>query len=207
MSFYGNRILPWLIDVGCGTNPIMKQRAKVVPGARGAVLEIGMGSGHNLALYDPAQVELVWGLEPSAGMRRRAEPRLLTSPVPVRWLDLPGERVPLEDNSVDTVVLTYTLCTIPDWAAALRQMRRVLKPEGRLLFCEHGAAPDPNIRAWQARLNPGWRRLCGGCNLDRDIPALLAQGGFDIDRLETGYIPGTPRIAAFNYWGTARPTG
>ena len=167
MGFYENRVLPWLIDAGCGTSPIMKQRAKVVPLATGVVLEPGMGPGHNLALYDPARVDMVWGLEPAHAMRRRAGRNLDRSPVPVRWLDLPGEQVPLDDASVDTVVLTYTLCTIGDWAAALAQFRRVLKPTGKLLFCEHGLAPDPGVQAWQNRINGGWRTLCGGCNLNQ----------------------------------------
>jgi ubiquinone/menaquinone biosynthesis C-methylase UbiE len=203
VGIYENRILPWLIDAGCGTSPIMKQRAKVVPQASGTVLEVGMGPGHNLALYDPSRVDLVWGLEPAQGMRRRAERNLATSPVPVRWLDLPGERVPLDDGSVDTVVLTFTLCTIADWVAALAQMHRVLKPGGQMLFCEHGLAPDPGIQAWQNRINPTWKRVCGGCNLNRDIPAMLRAGGFEPHRLEAAYLPGTPRIAGFNYWGEA----
>jgi SAM-dependent methyltransferase len=127
--------------------------------------------------------------------------------VPVRWLDLPGERVPLDDASVDTVVLTYTLCTIGDWSAALGQMHRVLKPGGRMLFCEHGLAPDADVQRWQNRINAGWRRLCGGCNLNRDIPSMLRAGGFEPHQLETAYIPGTPRIAGFNYWGEALRLG
>jgi ubiquinone/menaquinone biosynthesis C-methylase UbiE len=140
-------------------------------------------------------------------MRRRAERNLRASPVPVRWLDLPGERVPLDDASVDTVVLTYTLCTIGDWSAALGQMHRVLKPGGRMLFCEHGLAPDADVQRWQNRINAGWRRLCGGCNLNRDIPSMLRAGGFEPHQLETAYIPGTPRIAGFNYWGEALRLG
>lgn len=207
MGVWEQRILPWLIDAGCGTSPIMKQRAKVVPLATGVVLEPGMGPGHNLALYDPSRVEMVWGLEPAQAMRGRAQRNLDTSPVPVRWLDLPGERVPLDDASVDTVVLTYTLCTIADWAAALAQFRRVLKPDGRLLFCEHGLAPDPGVQMWQHRINGGWQKLCGGCNLNRDIPAMLRSAGFTPERVETAYLPGTPRFAGFNYWGEARPSG
>ena len=203
MNFYERHVVPWLIDVGCSTSQIMKQREKVVPRASGTVLEVGMGPGHNLAFYDPSRVDLVWGLEPATSMRRRAERNLQRSPVPVRWLDLPGERVPLEDASVDTVVLTFTLCSIADWPTALAQMHRVLKPGGRLLFCEHGLAPDPGVRIWQNRINTGWQKLCGGCNLNRDIPALLRAGGFEPDRLESAYIPGTPRIAGFNYWGEA----
>jgi SAM-dependent methyltransferase len=205
MGFYENRILPYLIDKGCGAPPILKQREKVVPHATGRVLEIGMGSGHNLPFYDVDQIEFVWGLEPSEGMRRRARGPVEAAPFEVKWLDLPGEEIPLDDDSVDTVVLTFTLCTIPDHLRALGQMRRVLKPGGRLLFCEHGAAPDPGTRRWQDRINPLWKKMAGGCNLNREIPASIEGTGFAIDKLETMYLPNTPRIAAFNYWGAAKP--
>lgn len=205
MGLYERYVLPHMIDMGCGAPAILKQREKVVPLAEGRVLEVGMGSGLNLSLYDPGKVELVFGLEPSEGMRRKAQKNLARSPVEVKWLDLPGERAPLDDASIDTVVLTYTLCTISDFRAALSQMRRVLAPGGRLLFCEHGEAPDEPIRRWQNRINPLWRRIAGGCNLNRPIPACIAEAGFEIEKLETMYLPNTPRIAAFNYWGSASP--
>lgn len=203
MGFYENRILPRLIDMGCGGPPVMKQREKVVPKAYGRVLEVGMGSGLNLGLYDREQVEFVWGLEPSMGMRRRAEPRLAESPIEVKWLSLPGEEIPLEDESADTILLTFTLCTIPDFRRALEQMRRVLKPSGQLLFCEHGEAPDPSTQKWQKRINPIWKKIAGGCNLNRPIPSCLEDGGFEIKTMDSMYLPNTPRIAAFNYWGVA----
>ncbi len=203
MGFYEDRVLPFVIDVGCSAPPILKQREKIVPNAKGRVLEIGMGSGLNLQYYDPSKVELVFGLEPSEGMRRKAQANIAASPVEVRLLELPGEEVPLDDNSIDTVVLTYTLCTIPDFRAALAQMRRVLKPGGTLLFCEHGEAPDESVRRWQARINPFWKLIAGGCNLNRPIPTCLEDAGFSIAKLETMYLPSTPRIAAFNYWGSA----
>ena len=204
MGFYERTILPFMIDKACSAPPILKQREKVVPLAEGRVLEVGMGSGINLDFYDPNKVELVFGLEPSEGMRRKAQPNLAKARVDVEWLDLPGEQIPLEDDSVDTVLLTYTLCTIPDFATALAGMRRVLKPSGRLLFCEHGEAPDAGVRKWQARINPIWKRIAGGCNLNRPIPGCLEQAGFAIDKVESMYLPNTPRIAAFNYWGHAR---
>ncbi len=142
MSFYERYCLPHVINMACGASNIQKQREKVVPLAEGRVLEIGMGSGLNLPFYDKEKVELVWGLEPSEGMRKKAQVRLQQAPFEVRLLDLPGEEISLDDDSVDTVVLTYTLCTIPDWKTALQQMRRVLKPGGTLIFCEHGEAPD-----------------------------------------------------------------
>lgn len=203
MGIYERYILPPLIDLSCGTGPIRKQRAKVVPLARGRVLEVGMGTGHNLEFYDAQNVEVVFGLEPSAGMRVKAEKNLAASPVPVEWVDLPGERVPLPDNSVDTVVLTFTLCTIADYEGALAQMRRVLKPGGQLLFCEHGQAPDQAVQRMQDRINPLWKRLAGGCHVNRPIPRYIEQAGFDIQAIETMYLPGTPRFAGFNYWGNA----
>ena len=203
MSFYEDRVLPHLLNLACGTRPIDRQRQKVVPEARGRILEIGMGSGLNIPHYDADKVDMVWGLEPSRGMRQRATERVARAPFTLEWLDLPGEEIPLDENSVDTVVLTYTLCTIPDWLTALEQMRRVLKPGGRLLFSEHGRAPDAAVRSWQQRINPLWMKIAGGCHLNRDIPALLKQGGFKLGEMETMYLPSTPRIAGFTYWGYA----
>jgi ubiquinone/menaquinone biosynthesis C-methylase UbiE len=205
MSFYEQQVLPHLIHLACGQEVVDRQRAVVVPQARGRVLEVGMGSGLNLRHYDPHQVELVWGLEPSDGMRRKARRNVARAPLEVRWLYLPGEKIPLEDNSADTVVLTFTLCTIPDWRRALEQMHRVLKPGGQLLFCEHGTAPDEAVRQWQNRVNPLWRRVAGGCHLNRAIPELLEQAGFAIQRMETGYLPKVPRFAGFNFRGAAAP--
>jgi len=202
MSVYDDYVLPHLIHLACGTRPVRKQREKVVPLASGRVLEIGMGSGLNLPYYDRNRVERLWGLEPSRGMRRKAANRLRRADIPVEWLDLPGEEIPLDDDSVDTVVLTYTLCSIPDWLRALQQMRRVLKPGGSLVFCEHGEAPDANVRKWQAGLEPVWKKVAGGCHLARPIPRCLNDAGFRIDHMESAYIPG-PRFASFNYWGTA----
>lgn len=204
MSFYEDHLLPHLLHAACGTRPVSRQRARIVPQARGRVLEIGMGSGLNLPHYNPENVELVWGLEPSGAMRRKAAGPVQAAPFDVRWLDFPGEQIPLEANSADTVVLTYTLCTIPDWRRALEQMRRVLKPDGTLLFCEHGEAPDARVRQWQQRINPAWRQIAGGCNINRPISELIEQGGFAIQRIETGYLPMTPRFLGFNYWGGAR---
>lgn len=211
MGFYENRVLPRIIDWACGVKAAQRQRRRVVPKARGRVLEIGMGSGHNLRFYDPARVEMVWGLEPSEGMRRLLEPRIAGAPFEVRLLDLPGEEIPLEDDSADTVLTTFTLCTIPDPAAALAQMRRVLKPGGTLLFLEHGEAPDPNVHRWQRRAEPRWRKLFGGCHLTRPIPQLVENAGFKIREVEAGYLEETNRkyvpdmlkIAGYEYRGSA----
>ena len=202
MGIYEKYVLPHVINCACGIKPVMRQRQKVVPQAKGRVLEVGMGSGLNLPFYDAAKVEFVWGLEPSEGMRTRARANVANAAVDVRWLDLPGEEIPLDDNSVDTVLLTYTLCTIPDWQKALEQMRRVLKPGGELIFCEHGIAPDASVQKWQARIDPWWGKIAGGCHLNRPIPEYLDRGGFRIDQMESMYLPG-PRIATYNYWGVA----
>ena len=204
MGLYSKYILPRVIHFTCGLKPNMRQREKVVPHARGQVLEVGIGSGLNLPYYDATKVTRVWGLEPSPEMTRMAAQAARSLPFEVEFIGLPGDEIPLDDGSVDTVVVTYTLCTIPDTLPALGQMRRVLRPGGELIFCEHGAAPDASVRRWQDRLNPVWRRLGGGCNLNRPIPALIEAGGFRIDSLDTMYLPGW-RPASFNYWGTAVP--
>jgi ubiquinone/menaquinone biosynthesis C-methylase UbiE len=203
MSFYEDRILPHLVDYACSSKPNRKQREKIVPLAEGDVLEIGFGSGLNLPHYDRNRVRRIWGLEPSVGMRRKAQPLIEAADLDVEFIDLPGEEIPLEDGSVDTVLVTYSLCTIPDAVTALRGMRRVLRPGGRLLYCEHGLAPDEDVRRWQHRINPAWRRLAGGCNLNRDIPGLLGQAGFSLLSDERMYIPGI-RALSYNYWGAAR---
>ena len=205
MSLYHEHILPHLIAFTCSQPQIMKKRSQVVPAARGRVLEVGFGSGTNLDFYDPARVDHLFALEPSAGMRRKAADAVDRSPLSIDWLDLPGEEIPLEDNSVDTVVLTYTACTIPDAAAALAQMRRVLKPGGQLLFSEHGAAPDPGIATWQRRIEPVWKPIAGGCHLTRKPDVMLEEAGFRLASIERAYLPKSPKFAAFNYSGCAVP--
>ena len=163
-----------------------------------------MGSGINLRFYNPDKVDLVYGLEPSEGMRRKARNNLQASPVAVEWLGLPGEQIPLDDNSVDTVVLTFTLCTIPDYKSALAQMKRVLKPGGELLFLEHGESPDSDVRKWQHRITPGWKKLAGGCHLNRPITELIAEAEFDVEELNNFYMPKAPRFAAYIYKGRAK---
>ncbi len=205
MGFYDRHILPKVLNWSCGAKPVRRQRQKVVPLAEGRVLEIGIGSGLNLPYYDPTKVERVIGLDPAEEMLTYARRKSEHLPFTVEYLALEGERIPLERQSIDTVLVTYTLRTIPDAIAALEGMRQVLKPGGRLIFCEHGRAPDAAVRRWQHRLNPLWNRIGGGCSLDRDIPALIEGAGFRIDSLDTMYLPHTPRFAGFNYWGSARP--
>lgn len=203
MGIYENYLLPRFIACACGTKPIMKQREKVVPLAHGTVLEIGIGSGLNLPLYNGDKVERVIGLDPSEASWKLAAKRVAGLNFEVDFIGLSGEDIPLDAASVDTIMVTYSLCTIPDPLAALQSMSRVLRAGGKLVFCEHGAAPDTHVRKWQDRINPWWRKMCGGCNLNRDIPRLIESGGFQITDLETSYLPGTPRFAGFNYWGSA----
>lgn len=204
MSFYDEHVLPRFINCACGSKPIMKQREKVVPLATGTVLEIGIGTGLNLPFYDARKVQRVIGLDPSEASWKLAAKRAALLDFELEFIGLPGEQIPLANASVDTVVVTFALCTIPDPVTALQGMARVLKPDGCLLFCEHGAAPDVAVRQWQDRINPLWRRIAGGCNLNRAIPAMLQHAGFSITDLQESYLPGTPKIAGYNYWGSAR---
>lgn len=204
MGFYDKFILPRFIGTACGTKPVMRQRQKVVPHCEGRVLEIGMGTGHNLDFYDPKKVDMVFGLEPAPDMVKRAKPLAEKVDFPVEFIDLPGEEIPLEDNSVDTVLLTYTLCTIPDTLKAMQNMRRVLKPGGKLLFSEHGRAPDAAVEKWQNRLNGAWGKIAGGCHINRDIPTLIEAGGFKITDMDQMYVPSTPRVVGYTYWGSAQ---
>ena len=203
MGWYDDNVLPRLVNLACRTKPMRKQREKIVPLAAGKVLEIGFGGGANLPFYDRRQVVKIWGLEPSEGMRKLAARGLAATDLDIEMIELPGEQIPLDDNSVDTVLVTYTLCTIPDVYVALAGMRRVLKSSGNLLFCEHGVAPDRSVMRWQHRVNPFWSRIAGGCNINRDVPRMIGESGFDIVEDYRMYIPG-PRIMSYNYWGIAR---
>lgn len=202
MGFYDKYLLPRLVHLTCGQNPSMRQRQKVVPLAKGKVLEVGIGSGLNIPLYDPGRVEHLWGLEPSAEMWAIAQKNTRDFHIDVEFLQSDAESIPLDDNSADTVLMTYTLCTIPGPLKALGEIKRVLKPSGRFIYCEHGKAPDTDIERWQNRLNPIWTSFSGGCNLNRPIPLLLEQAGFKSADMRTMYLPGW-KPASFNYWGTA----
>ena len=202
MGLYGKYVLPRVVHLACSARPKMRQREKLVPLASGRVLEVGMGSGLNLSFYDARRVTKVWGLEPSPEMSKMASAAVEAVAFDVEFVSAGGEQIPLDSESFDTVLMTFTLCTIPDAERALREIARVLKQGGQLLFCEHGAAPDAGVRRWQNRIDPLWRRLAGGCHLNRDIPGLIRRGGFEITRMDTMYIPGW-RPASFNYWGAA----
>jgi len=206
MNPWERYVVPNLISCACSSRPIMKQRAKVVPKADGVVLELGCGSGTNFAMYDAGKVEKLYALEPAPGMIVKAKRTAgeLGIGKSIEFLETGAENIPLPDQSVDTAVITFVLCTIPDWAGALAETRRVLKPGGKILFTEHGLAPDEGISKWQRRVEPVWKSIAGGCHLTRDTLGLLREGGFRSDDAETMYLPNTPKIAGFVSWGSAR---
>ena len=204
MGFYSEKIVPRLVTCACGTKPILKQREKVVPLVSGAVLEIGMGAGHNLPYYDTQRVSSVVGIDPCRTSWGLAQPRAQGLGVPLDFVEGSAEDMPLEDAQFDSVLMTFSLCSIPNAQAALAEIHRVLKPGGQLVFCEHGQAPDDTVVKWQNRVNPLWRRLLGGCNLNRPILDWIKGSGFMLQSVDQMYLPGTPRIAGFNVWGTAQ---
>jgi SAM-dependent methyltransferase len=197
-------VVPRLIGFCCTQPPVMKRRAKVVPRAHGRVLELGAGGGANFALYDPHQVTSVEGVDPSPELLTRAHRAAKTEGIPFNIEPGVAEALPFPDASFDTVLTTFTLCSVQDQAQALAEARRVLKPEGRLLFCEHGAAPDPSVAKWQRRIEPVWKRIGGGCHLTRPVSAAIAQAGFRIAEQEQGYMEKSPRWAGWVEWGEAR---
>ena len=201
MSWYDRHLLPWLIDFACGLPMVQGRRAALVPQARGRVLEIGMGTGRNLPFYDRSKLTQLVGVDPALQMHRLAQRRSQKAGIDVELVGLSAERLPLPDDSFDTVVCTYTLCSIPDPAAALHEVRRVLKPGGQFLFCEHGRAPDASLAQWQQRIEPLWKPLAGGCHLTRDVPLLLRDAGLSA-QVEQGYIGG-PRVLTYHFWGQA----
>ncbi len=202
MGFYDDRILPIILNKAMKDRVIHRQRAKVVPLAEGRVLEVGVGPGHNLAFYNTDRVTGVWGLEPSKKLRGYCEKEAAKHQVSYQHLGLSGEEIPADRGEFDTVVITYTLCSIPNVAKALSEVHRVLKPGGSLLFSEHGRAPDASVSRWQNGLNPAWKHFAGGCYLNRDIPELLRAADFKLDSLEQAYLPGL-RLLTYTSWGRA----
>jgi ubiquinone/menaquinone biosynthesis C-methylase UbiE len=203
MGFYSDIILPRLCDFAMRNKQLLPFRERVIGAAEGRVLEIGVGSGMNLPFYRPP-VREVLALEPAPRLVAMAQSASRAARMPISFLEASAEAIPLDEHSVDTIVTTWTLCSIPQAATALAEMRRVLRPGGKLLFVEHGMAPDAGVRRWQDRLTPAWRRISGGCHLNRPIRSMIEGAGFHIDRIETGYIPG-PKPMTFMYEGAARP--
>lgn len=201
-TWYERHVLPYLIDWGCGLPLATRQRQTLVPRAYGRVLEVGVGTGLNLRHYDRQRVRSLTVLDPAESLHRLARQRAERAGLPVELLGLSAERIPLPDHSFDTVVMTWTLCSIPEPQAALREMRRVLAPQGQLLFCEHGLSPEPTVQRWQRRLEPWWSPCTGGCHLTRDVPQLLREAGFALPELEQRYLM-RPHTLGYHYWGRA----
>ena len=204
MGVYEKYVVPRIVDLTLRAEFVSEERKKCLADVRGSVLEVGFGSGLNLPHY-PKGVERVVAVDPSAEGAKLAGKRIAAAPFPVEYVGLSGETIDAPDASFDAVVSTWTLCTIPAVETALEQMRRVLKPGGHLYFVEHGLAADPKVQRWQHRLNPIQRFLCGGCNVNRNIEALVTGAGFRLETLEKGYAKG-PKFASFHYRGVAAPS-
>ena len=205
MSFYRNRVYPHIVTMLGNPKPVQRIRQQLLPLAQGTVLEVGVGPGVNFSYYDAGKVSRLYALEPNPGMVERASNQQHRTQLNVEFLDLPGERIPLPDSSVDTVVSTFTLCTIPGVSEAIRGIGRVLRPGGQFLFFEHGRSPDIRVRRWQERTEPLFHWAFEGCHVTRDIPALIKDGGFAIERMETGYLASFPKSGSYFFWGVARP--
>ena len=203
MGVYGDHVLPRIIDVACNMKVALEQRERVCDGLAGEVVEIGFGSGSNVPFY-PAAVTRVAAVEPADVGWKLAAKRLRDARVPVERSGLDGASLPFEDDSFDAALSTWTMCTIPDIDAALRELRRVLKPGGKLHFVEHGLAPDADVRRWQRRLEPLQKRLFGGCHLTRPTVELLQGAGFEIAEVDSYYEKGAPKIFGANSLGIAR---
>src|SRR3954452_8978364 len=201
MGLDGDRVLPHIINVAMNNKAIRQIRSRVCAGLEGDVVEIGFGTGHNLP-YLPDKVTRLRAVEPSAQSVRLAQQRIADAKAPIEIVGLDGQRLPLEDDSADAVLSTWTMCTIPDVDAALTEMARVLRPGGTLHFVEHGRAPQERVRRWQDRINPLQQRIFGGCNVNRDISSLIEGAGFTIKSLDTYYMPG-PKAVSSMYEGTA----
>jgi len=203
MGLYAKYVLPHVIDLAMQDKETSRIRSEVIPRAHGMVLELGIGSGLNLPFYSDS-VRQVYGVDPSLELQKIARKRAATASVAVEFLSQPAEEpLPQDDQSIDTVVITWTLCSIPEVSKALLQVKRVLKRTGQLIFVEHGLAPDPSVQMWQNRINPIWKPIAGGCNLNRKIDDLITVAGFEITELQTTYLPG-PRSLTFTYQGTAQ---
>src|SRR4030095_9428368 len=203
MPFYQDFVYPHLVAMLGDPLPIRNIRRQIIPLAEGNVLEIGVGSGANFPHYDPNKVTKLYALEPNLGMVRLAEKQAHQTKLNIEFIDLPGERIPLDNDTIDTVVSTFTLCTIDGISDAIQGLARVLKPEGKLIYFELGLSPDPGVQRWQRRLEPVFHSLFQGLYLTRDIPALLMQGGFQVEQIEKGYLAQFPKSASYCWWGIA----
>lgn len=202
-NFYERKVLPKLCNYCCGSKPIEKQRKKVVPHAKGVVLEIGMGTGLNLPYYDKNNITNIIGLDPSKESNKFAKELADKNNIDIEFLQSGAEEINLPDQSIDTILITYTLCTIPELRPSLDEIKRVMRKDGKVLFLEHGKSPDKRVRKFQNFLNPVWGKVFGGCNLNRDIPSLLVESGLKINKLNEMYIPKTPKFIGYNFWGEA----
>jgi len=204
LSLYNKYILPKFLNCACGSKPINYQRQKVVPLAKGKVLDIGIGSGLNIPFYNSDKIDQVIGIDPSHELIELAKELANDSKASIELVIGSAESIPYPDNFFDTVLLTYTMCTIPNVSIANKEIWRVLKDDGRLIFCEHGLAPDKKISKWQNRIDPFWGKIAGGCHLNRDIQKLITDAGFSFESLDKMYIPSTPKFAGYNYWGIGK---
>ena len=201
---YNTYILPCILDRACSSKEILQQREKIVPLAIGEVLELGIGSGLNLPYYDSGKVSRIVGVDPDDNLWNRSEERRAACQIPVERICISGEKIPLEDESFDSVVVTYSLCTIPDPIKALKEAKRLLRKGGRIYFCEHGKAPDLNVVKWQERIDPFWKLVAGGCHSGRDIPALFEAANLELENIEQMYMSAGPKVLSYNYWGVAK---
>ncbi len=197
------RVLPWLVEKSCRSHAILDERRRWVPRAYGEVLELGVGSGLNLAFYDPTVARAVVAIDPSPELLARAAPRAAAAPVPVALHQAAAEALPFDAGRFDSALVTYTLCSVGDVPRALAEVQRVLRPGAPLIFVEHGRSDRASTAAWQRRITPLWRTLGGNCHLDRDIAALLTTSGFTLREAEAGHVPGGGRLTSFTYQGLA----
>ena len=203
MSLYDKYLLPHLLNCTCNQKPFIYQRKKVVPFAKGNILEIGIGSGLNIPFYEAEDINKIWGIDPSEELIAMAKKQINDDTPDIEFIISKAEDIDFDDAFFDTILMTYTMCTISNLSEAFREIRRVIKPSGTLIFCEHGIAPDENVVKWQNRINTFWPKISGGCNINKDIPRIVESLGFSITNLENMYLPKTPKVLGYNYWGRA----
>ena len=203
-KYYEAKILPSLINCCCATKPINYQRQKIIPQASGHILEIGIGSGLNFNYYNKANVSEVFAVEPDGVLLKKAKQNAELNNIDLNIQQLKAEELPFDNNSFDTVISTYTMCSIPGLGSAMSEINRVMKPNAKFLFSEHGKSPDSDILKWQKRMNGIQKRIAGGCHLDVDIPNEITKANFKIDKIDSMYVPG-PKFLSYHYWGAASP--